>query len=263
MRRFGLVGEWIRSLLIGPAGFVLLLVAVYFLVMLLPKKRRERGLQLENAYWMLGFAGAFLLLCFPYPGVLLEMPLLAWSRSLQSRRPIAELTARREEPEAPLAVLVLGAGVQASGCLTSSSLQRIHFGHRIWQRLPNALFLFAEGGMGQYQVSQAVHEHLVRLGIPQERVVLEAESRNTQQNLKLCVPLLRSRGVSEVVLVTTERHVPRAYLVARRYGLAPHVAAPRAVIRWTPCPTWQHLHQLSAVLNEYAGIAGYFVVGWL
>lgn len=263
MRSFGLLGGWIRSLLVGPAGFVLFLVAVYLLTMWLANRRRKREHITGSVCWVLGFAGTFLLLCFPYVGALLEMPLLAWARSLQDQHPIAELTAPLGTPEPPRAVLVLGAGIQASGCLTSSSLQRIRYGHRIWQRLPNAFFVFSEGGVGQYDVSTAVREHLVHLGIPEERILLETESHSTHQNLKLSVPLLRSHGITEAALVTTERHLPRSYLVARRYGLTPRLAAQRTVVRWAPCPTWRHLHQFAAVLNEYAGLLGYFLVGWL
>lgn len=263
MRSFGLVGGWIRSLLVGPAGFVLFLVTVYLLAMWLTNRRRKQKHLTGNTCWVLGFAGTFLLLCFPYVGALLEMPLLAWARTLQDRHPLTELTPPLGTPEPPRAVLVLGAGVQASGCLTSSSLQRIHYGHRVWRRLPNAFFVFAEGGMGQYGVSADVRDHLLRLGIPDERILLETESHSTQQNLKLSAPLLRARGIGHVALVTTERHLPRAYLVARRYGLTPCLAAPRAVVQWAPCPTWRHLHQLAAVLNEYAGLAGYFALGWL
>lgn len=263
MRSFGLVGGWVRSLLVGPAGFVLVLVTVYLLTMWLAHRRGKQQRITGSACWVLGFAGTFLLLCFPYVGALLEMPLLAWARSLQDRHPIAELTAPLATPTPPGAVLVLGGGIQASGCLTSSSLQRIHFAHRIWQRLPNAFFVFSDGGMGDYDVSGAVRDHLTRLGIPEERILLETESHSTHQNLKLSVPLLRTHGITRAVLVTTERHLPRSYLVARRYGLSPRVAAQRTVVRWAPCPTWRHLNQLSAVLNEYAGLLGYSVLGWL
>jgi uncharacterized SAM-binding protein YcdF (DUF218 family) len=60
---------------------------------------------------------------------------------------------------------------------------------------------------------------LVQWGVPADRIVIEPASRNTEQNARYAAKLLRARGASRVLLVTSALHMPRAVQHFERQGL--------------------------------------------
>ncbi|MBV5273815.1 MAG: YdcF family protein, partial [Lamprocystis purpurea] len=48
------------------------------------------------------------------------------------------------------------------------------------------------------------------LGVPERAMVLEEQSRNTRENARFSVALLRERGIGSMVLVTSALHMRRA-----------------------------------------------------
>ena len=265
MRQFGLLGMWVRSLLIGPLGFVVLFVLVYLLARWLTRRRSSACAPYITAgfWWIVGFALFLLAFCFPYPAYMLERPLVHWSRSL-GRGSVTAQFGEAEDAGARrgAAVLVLGGGVFNHAMVNAESLSRIERGLDVWRSDPRRLFLFSEGGLDAEGV-RWLEAYLRCRGVDGDRIEVESESRSTRQNLLYSTRILRDRDVDRVVLVTRERHVPRAYFAARNCGLRPSVAGAREETNLTFCPTWASLLYTSEVLNEYAGLIGYFVVGWL
>jgi len=260
MRKFGLIGYWIRSLAVGPAGLTAVCLAVYLPAVWFFRKRRGKCVRWEVG-WGVGWAAVFLCICLPYPSVLLDLPLEAWGRAIERRLPVP--------PDLPpeiarsTVVFVLGAGVTDSGFLSSESLDRLEHAFTLWKQIPDAWFLFAEGGIGRYRTEARVRAFLERMGLPPDRILLETASLTTQQNIRLSLPILRQHHIQHVILVTTRRHLPRGVAVCRRYGIEP-----MAVSGWyTPpslmfCPSWRDLSRFSAVINEYIGYIGYRILGW-
>lgn len=74
-------------------------------------------------------------------------------------------------------------------------------------------------------ISEAMAELLTGWGVPRERIVLESEGTSTAQEAALCARLLKSRGISRVVLVTEAFHMRRAAGSFRKQGIDV-VAAP-------------------------------------
>jgi len=260
MRKFGLLGDWIRSLLVGPAGVTLVLLGTYLLILWFWQRRTHRPIR--PAVWGgVGFSLVFLFLCLPYTGALLDLPLFIWGRKLEERYPRQPHPSKSECVHS--AVLVLGGGVTDSGFLSSQTLDRIERALVVWKELPGAWFMVAEGGIGLYQTENRVRTYLERCGIPKDRILLETRSLTTQQNVEFALPILRKHAITEIVLVTNLRHLPRGYLVCRHYGLDT-----AAVGAYTPpsfrfCPSWRGLSHFSMALNEYAGLAGYRMLGWI
>jgi uncharacterized SAM-binding protein YcdF (DUF218 family) len=102
------------------------------------------------------------------------------------------------------------------------------------RRLRAALSLYEQGqvrwiattggvGRGTHEVPLAEGvagaRWLERHGVPRARIVVEARSRNTVENLRYLAPSLRSLGLSRAVIVSDGYHLGRSVLLARDAGL--------------------------------------------
>jgi uncharacterized SAM-binding protein YcdF (DUF218 family) len=112
----------------------------------------------------------------------------------------------------------------------------------------------------------------VRLGVPDNEIMLEDRSRTTYENL---VETRRLLGPKSVLLVTTAMHLPRAVALARKQGLeaVPFPCGYHAAD--LPSDSWRHadlfdllpdvsaLRHSTEVLNEAVGILVYRLMGKL
>lgn len=81
---------------------------------------------------------------------------------------------------------------------------------------------------------------LLEMGIPADAMLLETKSQNTSENASNCADVLKERGITEAILVTSAAHMPRAMMMFTDQGL-----------KLTPAPTdyavteegWQQLWQ--------------------
>jgi uncharacterized SAM-binding protein YcdF (DUF218 family) len=260
MREFGILGLWLKSLLIGPLALIAGILIVFSLIAL---RRRRCGQPLPSGRaCIISLCVLLFVLSLPYPAYLLERPLIWRAHKLEKQFPVMP-PATAGDPRLKTAVLVLGGGVTRPEMPNSGSFTRIERGLAVWQTRPGAYFIFTEGGLSQPDGAKWIRDYLVFRGVPREQVIVEAEAKSTHQNLALSTQVLEEQGIKNVVLVTSLRHMPRAYLVARKHGLAPQVACPPEEPELTFCPSWQAPLYLSAVLNEYFGLAGYAMLGWL
>ena len=195
--------------------------------------------------------------------------LLAWGY-----RPFVRVTVEG----GPLAIILLGAGdVDVTGwdghvtMATPIETAYILEASRLFHLLPDS-WVITSGGpapeAGSSQPSSIVmRDELVRLGVPPERIVLESASRTTHDEAVLIAPLLRSLGVQQVVLVTSETHMRRALGSFRAAGwnAVPAIATDprRPVDRWQwVVPTDRGLDATSDVVHEILGIPYYWLRGW-
>src|SRR5947199_160404 len=75
-----------------------------------------------------------------------------------------------------------------------------------------APLIFFSGGASGTQPSEAsiARDIAVAAGVPAAACVLEENSHSTADNAAFTTPLLRSRGISEVILVSDGYHLLRA-----------------------------------------------------
>jgi uncharacterized SAM-binding protein YcdF (DUF218 family) len=66
---------------------------------------------------------------------------------------------------------------------------------------------------------------LSALGVPEHAMVLEEQSRNTRENARFSVALLRERNIDSMVLVTSAPHMRRALGLFAAEGLQVFPAA--------------------------------------
>lgn len=109
------------------------------------------------------------------------------------------------------AIVVLGARVLAGGLPGGSLRARVERGVELW-RAGAAPLLVLTGGLGPHPPAEAeVMRRLCReLGVPDEALLLEAQSRSTWDNARFTAALLRARGLGRVLLVTDAFHLYRA-----------------------------------------------------
>jgi len=161
----------------------------------------------------------------------------------------------RSIPTATDVLIVLGAALK--GNEVSRTLdRRLRRSAEILHQHPR-LTVVVSGGQcagGARPEAVAMAEHLERLGIPSDRIVIEDQSQSTIQNLRHCMPILErllGRKPGLVAIVTSDYHVYRALRMARQLGYqAIGIAAP------TPRDVL-----LNNLLREYIGLGRYFLFG--
>jgi len=143
-------------------------------------------------------------------------------------RPAGNLSpVRKNMQHSPMTViLILGAAVWADG--PSPTLRRRTLHAASLYHAGRGSHIIPCGGIGRHPPAEALvmRDLLIGAGVPDDRILPEATSTNTQENIGHALPLLRQLGKSEVLIVTDHYHAPRARLTARRMGLNANSASP-------------------------------------
>lgn len=157
--------------------------------------------------------------------------ILFFSNKLVATKFVANVEAAygaHAEPLSPSydAIVVLGAGAAPQGSLrpsdelSSISLVRALCGIDLYRQRMASRLLFAGGDasiFGHGVEESAVMKRLaVRLGVPEEAVLIENHSRTTYEN---AVGTRQMLGEASIVLVTSAVHVPRAAGLFRKQGM--------------------------------------------
>ena len=166
-------------------------------------------------------------------------------------------------PMPPRATIDVGAG-----------FDRLLHGMRLF-RLGKAPVLLLSGGAAMEQAGIQITEaaRLFRLsieyGIDPSAIWLEERSENTHENARFSSEMLRNKGLSKVLLVTSASHMPRAAAAFKKEGLDT-VAAPtdmRAIgepdAMRSLVPSLRGLEYSTIAMREYCGLVVYWVRGWI
>ncbi|MEX0695830.1 MAG: YdcF family protein [Rhodospirillales bacterium] len=143
----------------------------------------------------------------------------------------------------------------------SAALARAHPGARI-------IFTGGSGSITEQGFKEAdyVSSLYASLGIPQERLTLEREARNTWENAKYSAELV-SPGLDETwILVTSAFHMPRAVGAFRRVGwkMIPYpvdFVTTKTISFPSPVNFAQGLGDLSNAGHEWLGLISYWLTG--
>lgn len=124
-------------------------------------------------------------------------------------------------PEKPCAVIVLGCRVRESGPSLMLS-KRIDAAYEYLSENEDVICI-ASGGKGNDEPqseASCIKDRLVQMGISPDRIYVEDRSESTVQNIENSMLILDELKLDkEAVIVTSEFHQLRAYLIARREGL--------------------------------------------
>lgn len=189
-------------------------------------------------------------LAFGFMAYLLYSPLYQWHSGQQAR----DLQA----------IVVLGAGLidGAVPPLLAGRLDRARRAYddslRVGDRDP---LVVTSGGQGidePRSEASAMAEYLAEGGVPQSAIVVEDESRNTEENLANTATLLAERGITgPVAVVTSDFHTFRSAMVMRRTGIRGVVLGARTADYFLPNAA---IREYLAILRDFRWFAGISLV---
>ncbi len=165
-------------------------------------------------------------------GVLGFVWLLVWSLPVTSHA----LRALVESPYAPLsvadtpaaqAIVVLGGGVRPSEVLGQApdlkdAADRVWHGARLFHAAKAPCLVMSGGSDASTAATseaEAMRQFAQDLGVPEGAMLLEERSRNTRQNAQFTADMLKAKGVSRILLVTSALHMRRAVSLFESQGL--------------------------------------------
>ena len=124
-------------------------------------------------------------------------------------------------PVASDCIIVLGARVRPDGTLSDSLRYRCEAALAAWQQglAAQVIVCGARGSDEPVSEAEAMRGWLVEQGMPEENIVLEDGSYNTEQNLQNAQALMRERGWESAIVVTSDYHLERALWIARDVGI--------------------------------------------
>jgi len=119
-------------------------------------------------------------------------------------------------PPRPVAI-VLGAGLWPDGSLTPILADRVATAADLYHAgIVGKLLCTGDNRFVNYNEPQAMLEYAVRLGVPQESIVLDYAGRRTYDS---CYRARAIFGVDRAVLVTQRFHAPRALYLCNALGV--------------------------------------------
>ncbi|MBP1763044.1 MAG: hypothetical protein H6Q65_102 [Firmicutes bacterium] len=125
-------------------------------------------------------------------------------------------------------IVLLGGGsthgtpdLDGSGQLGGSSANRMLMAARLSLKY-NLPVLYTGGELyeGFGDEASIVKRNLLDLGVPEEHILLESKSLNTQQSAVLCKPILAENGFERPVIVTSAYHMERSMQIFQSVGIA-------------------------------------------
>ena len=118
------------------------------------------------------------------------------------------------------AIIVLGAQVKPDGEPSLQLQWRIDTAVQAWKER-NCLIAVcgAQGGNEPAPEAHVMRDELIRQGVPDECILVDDTSRNTNQNIANAAALLEDHEVDHVLIVTSDYHLPRALALAEDAGL--------------------------------------------
>jgi len=243
--------------LVSPSNLLVFLLIIGSLMLVLNKIRAAKLLLIPTGLISL------LLLAYPFSDMLM-MP-------LESR-----FSKPQDLPKTIDGIIVLGGGEELKQSMSWNSAELGNGGDRfvaailLAKHYPNAPIIFS-GGSGLLRFNASDKEGsigravLLTLGIEEQRLIIEAQSRNTFENMLMTAPLLPHRQ-GRYLLVTSAYHMPRAMGSARQnlINVIPYPVdyrSNKASLRQWDFSLFEHLQVLEPAWREWIGLTVYYWTG--
>jgi uncharacterized SAM-binding protein YcdF (DUF218 family) len=145
------------------------------------------------------------------------------ARSLEYRYP-----SQGDYPAADVAVVLGGGTEPASSPRTSVEVNgagdRVLFAAQLYQQGKTGKLLLSGGEIawmneGTSTPADDMAAILTMIGVPEDALILETESKNTYENALYCKEILDTMDVERVLLVTSAMHMPRAVALFEKQGV--------------------------------------------
>jgi len=120
-----------------------------------------------------------------------------------------------------LAIVVLGSPNDSEGNLSTIAIERCQQALTEYAQNPGAKILPTGGWGEQFNTTNKPHGHYLRQyltahGVPEGDILECAESANTIQDAQLARPIVERHGITDLIVVTSDFHVPRAQFLFQR-----------------------------------------------
>ena len=140
-------------------------------------------------------------------------------------RQYAPLTVNAEMQSSVRWIVVLGGGameddfVPQTSQLSRASLARVVEGVRLQRSLPGAKLIFSGGSIfGSPAEAEIMRVVAVSLGVESERIVLDTQSRDTQDQARIVSNIVKDEPL---IIVTSAAHIPRSVALFENRGMRP------------------------------------------
>ncbi|MDI9520338.1 MAG: YdcF family protein [Bacillota bacterium] len=123
------------------------------------------------------------------------------------------------------AIIVLGAQVDPNGQPSVQLEWRLEKALEMYKNDPKPIIVTGARGDNEPATEASIMKAwLVWKGVPENMIQMDETSMNTRENIKNAMKLL-PQGTMDVLIVTSDYHLPRALQIARDLGLNPSGAA--------------------------------------
>lgn len=152
----------------------------------------------------------------------------------------------------PRVAIVLGAGLTRSGEPTPALYDRVATAVELYQRgLVDKLLLTGDNRFVNYNEPEAMRRTAVKLGVPNEDLVLDYAGRRTYDS---CYRAREIFGVNRAILVTQAFHLDRALYLCDSFGIdSIGVVADRRTYT-TGAQTWWSIREAAATLAAWIDV---------
>ena len=155
----------------------------------------------------------------------------------------------RPPPTGAGAIVVLGARVLPPNSASPALARRAEKAAELYRQGLAPLVIFSGGFAGRFSSEASVGRDLaLKHGVPEAACLLEEGSHTTRQNAEHTAPLLKARGIDEVVLVSDGYHLLRASLLFAQLGIRTQPVASLRELSATDRLYWT-LREVAALLR--------------
>lgn len=128
---------------------------------------------------------------------------------------------RLDDPSPADAIIVLGARIYADGSPTPALERRLDRALGVYQDgyAPLIITCGAQGDDEPMPEADAMRNYLIEKGVPEDAVLAENESYNTQESLANAKAILDARGLEDAIIVSSDYHLWRALSMCKDIGL--------------------------------------------
>ena len=118
------------------------------------------------------------------------------------------------------AIIVLGAQVKPDGVPSVQLSWRLDAAYEAWQRKPVPIVVCGAQGKDEPEPEAlTMAAYLVAKGVPEDGILKDPDSFNTNQNLRNAAALLsKVPDIQRVLIVTSDYHLPRSMAIAEDLG---------------------------------------------
>ena len=193
-------------------------------------------------------------------------------KSLENRYPQLTDESIKNLPDS-CDIIILGGGhsddkdLSPNNQLSTNALGRVVEGIRIHKMIPGSRLILS-GYRGRSELTQAgiLYRTALMLGVDSASMATQILPVNTRMEAE---EYSKSFGSdNQIVVVTSDIHMPRAMLLFKKAGLDPVAAPTNQIIkygsvkyRWKWMPSAGYISMMEAVIHEYAGMLWTIVGG--